>query len=56
MLALILAILGAIYGWITATRRGGNTADKLQYAVGFGIAFGLAGFMAGLFLVQAGLV
>lgn len=56
MLAIITAILGAIYGWIKAAKAGGNTADKLQYAAGFGIASGLGGFLVGLFLVQSGIV
>jgi len=55
MLALVTAILGALYGWYRAAKRGGNLADKLQYAAGFGIASGLVGFFIGLFLVQAGI-
>ena len=30
-------ILGAIYGWQRAGKRGGNTQDRLQYAAVFGI-------------------
>lgn len=35
--------LGAAYGAILAKRRGGKGLDQLQYAAGFGIAFGLLG-------------
>jgi hypothetical protein len=31
-------IIGAIIGWVRATRLGGATLDKLQYAAGHGIA------------------
>lgn len=36
------ALLGAIWGAVVARRRKGNRLDMAQYAVGFGIAFGLA--------------
>ncbi len=35
--------LGGIYGAVTANRRGGKALDALQYAAGYGIAFGLLG-------------
>ena len=35
--------VGAVLGAVTAIRRGGRKLDALQYAAGFGIAFGLAG-------------
>ncbi len=54
MIALIGMLLGAIVGWITATRRGGNTPDKLQYAFGFAVAFGLVAFFIGMFAVKFG--
>lgn len=34
-------VLGAIFGYGLAHRRKGQMLDKLQYAAGFGIAFGL---------------
>lgn len=37
---------GAIYGTILARRRGGRPLDRLQYAAGYGIAFGLLGMFA----------
>lgn len=39
-------LLGAIWGAFTAWRRKGNLADILQYAAGFGFAFGIV-FMIG---------
>ena len=37
MLYLIAFIIGLALGWFTAGKRGGNTADKLQYGVVFGM-------------------
>jgi len=37
MLYLIAFIVGLALGWFTATKKGGNTADKLQYGVVFGM-------------------
>lgn len=55
MFAIIGGILGVALGWWRATKRGGNTADKLQYAVGHGIALLLVGYFIALFLVKFGL-
>ena len=55
MLAIIGGILGIALGWWRATKRGGNTADKLQYAVAHGIALLLLGYFIALFLVKAGI-
>jgi len=54
ILALVGAVIGAILGWIHATKRGGNTADKLQYAAAFGIALLLVGFFIALFMAKLG--
>lgn len=54
MLPLLTGLIGIIYGWWRATKRGGNTADKLQYATVYGIAYLLVGYFVGLFLVLAG--
>lgn len=56
MLPLISFIIGLIFGWVRAMRRGGGTADRLQYAVAHGVAFGLIGFAFGIFLVRSGLL
>ena len=55
ILAIIGAIIGIALGWVRAKKRGGNTADKLQYAVAHGIAFLLAGFFIALFMAKAGI-
>lgn len=34
---LIAFIIGLGLGWVTAGKRGGNTADKLQYGAVFGM-------------------
>lgn len=56
MLAAITGLIGVVLGWWNATRRGGNTADKLQYAAANGIAFLVLGYFLGLFLVKLGIV
>lgn len=40
------AVLGAIWGALVARRRKGNRLDMAQYAVGYGIATGLAALLA----------
>ncbi len=37
MLYLIAFLLGLALGWYTAGKKGGNTADKLQYGFIFGL-------------------
>lgn len=54
MLPLIGLIFGLVFGWVRAARRGGGMADKLQYAVGHGLAFGLASFALAILLVNLG--
>ncbi len=55
VLAIIGAILGAILGWLNAAKRDGNTADKLQYAVAYGIALLLVGYFIALFMAKSGI-
>ncbi len=55
ILAAIGAILGAILGWVRATKRGGNMADKLQYATAHGIALLLVGYFIALFMAKWGI-
>jgi hypothetical protein len=45
MLVVLLGLTGLIWGAVLARKRGGNAADIAQYAAGFGIALGLAGFV-----------
>ncbi|MGE4612024.1 MAG: hypothetical protein AAED33_11675 [Paracoccaceae bacterium] len=55
LLGLIGGIVGIIVGWTRATKRGGNTADKLQYAAGHGIALLLVGHFIALFMAKFGI-
>ncbi|WP_165775682.1 hypothetical protein [Paramylibacter kogurei] len=48
--AIIAAIIGVILGWVRAGKRGGNNLDKLQYAAGHAIAFGLIGLAIAIIL------
>ncbi len=52
MIPLIMGIAGAIWGWMRAAKRGGNTLDKLQYAAGHGIAFLVLGLFIGIVIVR----
>ena len=45
VVALILFAIFALIGWRRAERRGGGTADKLQYAMAHGIPAFLAGMV-----------
>ena len=47
--ALILMGFGAAIGWLRAAKRGGTTADRLQYAA----AHGMAAFLATLIAMTA---
>lgn len=55
ILASIGAVIGIILGWFRATKRGGNTADKLQYAAAHGIALLLVGYFIALFMAKWGI-
>lgn len=50
MVFLAALALGAVYGAFIAKKRGGKTVDALQYAAGFGIAFGILGMFLTIFL------
>ena len=43
MIGPLFAIIGFLWGYLVARRRGGKTVDRLQYGAGFAIAFGLLG-------------
>ena len=55
MLAIVTFIIGAILGWVRATRRNGTLADKIQYTVGYAIALGLLGLTIGMIMALTGL-
>lgn len=42
---IIIGLIGAFIGARTAKKHKGNKIDMLQYAVGFGILFGVLGLM-----------
>ena len=46
MIVIVAALIGAIFGGITAKRRGGNKLDIAQYSTGFGMAFVVVGLIA----------
>ena len=50
MIVLVLAILGAVLGALSARRREGATLDIMQYATGYAIAFALVGLVATIFI------
>lgn len=54
MLPIATLLFGAILGWVRATRRQGNLGDKLQFAIGHAVAFGLAGMLLGVILARTG--
>ena len=43
MIVIAALVIGAVLGWRRATALGGNTRDRAQYAVAFGLIFLLAG-------------
>lgn len=52
MIAIAGALGGAIWGGLLAKRRNGNRVDILQYATGYGIAFGLLAFIASVAILR----
>lgn len=45
-------VLGLLLGALSARRRGGKPVDMAQYAVGFGIAFGLAAWILAIIFAR----
>ncbi|PJJ87047.1 hypothetical protein CLV77_1611 [Brevirhabdus pacifica] len=45
MIVILGVLIGAIWGFTLARRRGGNRLDMAQYATGFAIAFGTLGMI-----------
>lgn len=56
MIPIIGLIAGFVFGWVRATKREGNQLDKLQYAVGHAIAFGLLALFLGILAARFGLI
>lgn len=53
MIVIGALILGAILGALSAKKRGGNTADLLQYGAVYAIAFGIVGLLVTIFVDRA---
>ncbi len=45
MIVIAGLLTGAVYGWLRARRRDGNTLDKLQYAGVYAIIFAALGMV-----------
>ncbi len=56
MLLLLAFVLGAVFGWRRAVRRGGDRYDKLQYAAVHGILFLLVTLVATIAAGRFGLL
>lgn len=54
MLALIGALVGALWGGFLAKKRGGSRADMAQYAAGYGIFWGLVMVFVSFALIPRG--
>jgi hypothetical protein len=52
MIGPVFGIVGLLWGYYVARKRGGKTLDRLQYGAGFGIAFGLFGTLLGIALAR----
>lgn len=55
MLIAVALVLGALFGWHRAVRRGGDRLDQLQYAAVHGILFGLVAVILALLLGLVGM-
>ena len=50
MIVIAALVIGGSLGFRNAVKRGGNRLDKLQYTVGYGIAFGLVSMFITIFI------
>lgn len=50
MIGPFFGLVGFLWGYLIARRRGGKRLDRLQYGVGFAIAFALFGTVLGMAL------
>lgn len=51
MIIVISLVLGALVGWFRAGKRGGNRADKLQYAAVHAMIFAIVALFANLIIL-----
>lgn len=54
MIILGAFLLGCLVGWMRARRRGGTTADRVQYALAHGIPAALLGLVIVILSVRWG--
>ncbi|SFA39703.1 hypothetical protein SAMN04487972_101340 [Paracoccus halophilus] len=54
MIMIAAFILGAAVGWGRAAKRGGNRADKLQYALAHGMALAVLGLFLTVLVSRLG--
>lgn len=52
MLTIIAALIGGVRGFRRARALGGTRLDRVQYAGGFAIAFGLVGTIIGVCIAR----
>lgn len=52
----VVFLLGGIFGWFRAAKRGGKLADKLQYGAIFGIIFSITTLFIAIIASKLGLV
>lgn len=45
MIVIAAIVLGACLGWRRATKLGGDSRDRAQYAAGFALAFAVIGLL-----------
>ena len=48
MIGPVFGLVGFVWGYLAARKRGGNRLDRLQYGAGFAIAFELFGVGLGI--------
>ncbi|MBY5932831.1 apolipoprotein acyltransferase [Tateyamaria omphalii] len=53
MIVIAAALLGALIGGYTASKRNGNRLDILQYAAGYALAFVIVGMIATVLIDRA---
>ncbi len=56
MILPVAFLLGAILGWVRATKRDGNRLDKLQYAGAHGIALALLALIVTMTVQWSGVI
>ena len=56
MLPIIGLFAGVGFGWLRATKRGGNRLDKLQYGTAHAIFFAILGLLVGVILARLGVI